>query len=53
MECKICSGDFATSPDKLVLCEHHQGFTHMGCCSYRCSQDGKMCVHGKAMYTKA
>jgi hypothetical protein len=50
--CKICTGDFKTSPDELVLCDHHDGMAHLGCCCYRCSMDGKPCVHGVAFYAK-
>jgi hypothetical protein len=52
MLCRICEGNFELSPDKIVLCEHHVGFVHMGCCNYRCSKDGKICRHGKAVYSK-
>jgi hypothetical protein len=50
--CKICSGSFADSPDKLVLCEHKTGLVHLGCCTNKCSQDHKPCIHCKAIYGK-
>jgi hypothetical protein len=50
--CKICSNNFQDSPDKLVLCEYKEGFVHLGCCTDRCSIDGKPCVHCVAQFTK-
>lgn len=50
--CKICANDFENSPDQLVLCEHHKGFTHHGCCTNRCSLDNKPCIHAKSIYAK-
>jgi hypothetical protein len=43
--CKVCSGEFNNSPDNLILCEHHSGIVHRGCCTDRCSLDGKPCKH--------
>lgn len=48
--CKMCKGDFHDSPDNLVLCEHHKGFVHYGCCVTNCSMDGKPCEHCKKEY---
>ncbi|HIJ13955.1 hypothetical protein J4399_02625 [Candidatus Woesearchaeota archaeon] len=50
--CKICSGAFQDSPDQLILCEHKEGFVHLGCCIDRCSMDGKPCEHSKGQYKK-
>jgi hypothetical protein len=50
--CKICTGDFEKSPDQLVLCEHHKGFVHYGCCTHRCSHEHKPCKHAKSIYSK-
>ncbi|MCK5283276.1 MAG: hypothetical protein KAK00_07750 [Nanoarchaeota archaeon] len=51
-DCKICSGNFADSPDELILCEHKGGLVHLGCCVSLCSGDGKPCQHSKAIYSK-
>jgi len=51
-DCKICTGDFKKSPDNLVLCENHKGFVHLGCCTHRCSMDGKPCKHCVGQYAK-
>jgi hypothetical protein len=46
----MCKGNFHDSPDNLVLCEHHEGFVHHGCCIATCSQDGKPCMHAVKEY---
>jgi len=53
VECKICTGDFETSPDNVVLCEHKRGLVHLGCCVYNCSLDKNPCKHAKAKYKKS
>ncbi len=50
--CNICKGNFDLSPDEIVLCEHKDGFVHLGCCVSLCSMDGKPCTHSKAIYAK-
>lgn len=50
--CKVCTGDFKTSPDDMVLCEHKEGSVHLGCCVYDCSLDRKPCVHALGVYKK-
>jgi len=50
--CKICGSNFEGSPDELVLCEHHDSFVHLGCCTGLCSMDGKPCDHAKSIYEK-
>jgi len=50
--CKVCNGAFPDSPDELVLCEHKDGFVHLGCCVSLCSGNGKPCSHCKAIYEK-
>lgn len=52
MECKLCSGNFPDSPDEIVMCDHKEGFVHLGCCVSSCSIDGKPCEHSKATYSK-
>jgi len=52
MECKICKGNFEESPDELLLCQHHQGAVHLGCCVSLCSMDGRPCGHCRAVYSK-
>ena len=52
MECKLCSVGFAESQDEVVLCNHHDGLVHMGCCTTNCSEDGKPCEHCEAIFTK-
>ena len=53
MKCVICTNHIEHSPDRMVVCEHKQGAVHYGCCTHRCSQNGKPCVHCKAIYDKA
>lgn len=50
--CKICTGTFHNSPDKMLLCKHKDGMVHMGCCTNRCSMDGKPCTNMMAMFSK-
>jgi hypothetical protein len=50
--CKICSGTFHNSPDRMLLCDHKDGSVHLGCCEHNCSMDGKPCKHKVAMYSK-
>jgi hypothetical protein len=52
MNCKICTGEFANSPDSIVLCKHHTGIVHLGCCINRCSMDKKPCMNKAAIYDK-
>ncbi len=52
VNCKICSGDFGSSPDSVVLCEHKEGAVHMGCCVHNCSSDMKPCQHCMGIYNK-
>lgn len=44
-KCKVCSNVFNDSPDNLILCKHHDGLVHRGCCTDKCSWDGKPCEH--------
>lgn len=50
--CRICKGNFQDSPDDIVLCGHHDGSIHLGCCVSLCSWDGKPCTHSKGVYEK-
>lgn len=50
--CKICTNNFQQSPDSLVLCQHKEGFVHLGCCIDNCSWDKKPCTHSVAVYDK-
>ena len=52
MQCKICSGDFKTSPDKVILCDNKKGSVHLGCCVNNCSMDQKPCEHSAGCYKK-
>lgn len=52
IKCAKCEGGIHDSPDNLVLCAHHKGFVHMGCCMYDCSQDGTPCMHAMSIYRK-
>lgn len=52
VSCKICNGQFDTSPDSIVLCEHKEGVIHFGCCVNKCSQDGQACKHALGVYNK-
>ena len=51
-KCKICEGNFKDSPDSLLLCNHHDGAVHLGCCINRCSWDKKPCGHCMGVYDK-
>ena len=50
VKCEICTGDFKTSPDKVVLCEHKGGVVHLGCCVHDCSEDNEPCKHSLGVY---
>jgi len=50
--CKICSGEFENSPDNIVLCNHHNGAVHNGCCVDKCSGDNKPCEHCVGEFSK-
>ncbi|MBW2980128.1 hypothetical protein KY360_01780 [Candidatus Woesearchaeota archaeon] len=52
VKCGICKGDFKTSPDKIVLCDHKSGAVHLGCCANNCSQDSTPCKHAVGVYSK-
>ena len=50
--CKVCSGKFRDSPDSLILCAHHDGLVHLGCCINRCSGHKSPCDHCASIYDK-
>ena len=52
VECKICNGQFDTSPDSIVLCKHKGGAVHLGCCVNNCSEDNQPCEHTAGVYDK-
>jgi hypothetical protein len=52
VNCKICSGEFLSSPDDVVLCEFKEGATHLGCCVHNCSMEGAPCIHAMGTYKK-
>ncbi|MBR9705799.1 hypothetical protein GOV14_02070 [Candidatus Pacearchaeota archaeon] len=52
VSCNICSGEFQSSPDSVVLCGFKDGLVHLGCCINDCSGDNKPCEHAIAMYDK-
>ncbi|MFH1126775.1 MAG: hypothetical protein ABIG84_05450 [archaeon] len=52
LDCKICNDKLHQGSKNLVLCEHKQGFVHLGCCSNNCSQHGAPCSHAIADYRK-
>jgi len=51
--CNICSGQFDTSPDSIVLCGYKEGAVHLGCCMYNCSMSREICEHALGKYDKA
>jgi len=53
VKCKVCTGHFVESKDSVVLCNHHDGAVHMGCCTDRCSEHGEPCDHSHGVYHKA
>lgn len=52
ISCKICTGNFKDSKDSLVVCEHHDGVVHLGCCIDKCSWDKKPCQNAHGVYDK-
>lgn len=50
--CKICGGQFDSSPDSIVLCKHKEGTVHLGCCMHNCSMDMKPCENSLGTYDK-
>jgi len=51
--CKICSGQFDTSPDSIVVCKQKEGVVHLGCCINNCSMDKQICEHALGKYNKS
>ncbi|MBN1156786.1 hypothetical protein JXA85_04160 [Candidatus Woesearchaeota archaeon] len=52
VRCKMCTGNFHQSPDSLVLCRHHGGFVHLGCCINVCSWNKQPCEHCMSTFEK-
>ena len=52
LKCKVCNVVFNDSPDDLILCHHHEGPIHFGCCVDRCSHDHKPCEHSLGRYKR-
>lgn len=52
VKCKICGNDFEDSSDDIIMCKHHKGAVHFGCCINNCSKEFKPCVHAIAQYVK-
>lgn len=52
VKCMMCGGDFKESPDNLVMCGHHRGPVHMGCCVNNCSGQKMPCEHSQAVFKK-
>ncbi|MBW2974597.1 hypothetical protein KY366_02670 [Candidatus Woesearchaeota archaeon] len=52
MKCKICDGDFKSSPDSVLLCGHKEGAVHLGCCINNCSWNKQPCGHSTGTYEK-
>jgi hypothetical protein len=52
VECKICNGQFDTSPDSVILCDYKDSIIHLGCCVNNCSWDKKPCKHALSLYEK-
>jgi hypothetical protein len=50
--CHVCTGHFKESKDSVVLCNHHKGPVHLGCCTDNCSGDGEPCGHSHGVYHK-
>jgi len=50
--CNICNGTFNDSPDSVVMCKHHAGAVHLGCCTDVCSEQGSPCEHSCGIYDK-
>ena len=50
--CKVCTGKFRDSPDSLILCKHHDGMVHLGCCINDCSEHKAPCDHCSGVYDK-
>ncbi|MFH1132957.1 MAG: hypothetical protein V1735_00545 [Nanoarchaeota archaeon] len=52
MKCRICENSFQNSPDSIVVCNHHCGVVHLGCCRDRCSNHKAPCMHAQGVYDK-
>lgn len=52
VKCKVCEGDFKSSPDSVILCEHKDGAVHLGCCINDCSKNKMPCDHSCGLYDK-
>ena len=52
VKCKKCLGSLKHSPDKIVICNFHEGPVHYGCCTHDCSMDGMPCMHATSVYEK-
>lgn len=53
VKCKICSGQFDTSPDSIILCKYKEGVVHLGCCINNCSMNREICEHALGKYDKS
>ncbi|MBU0980380.1 MAG: hypothetical protein KJ709_06225 [Nanoarchaeota archaeon] len=52
VKCKLCNNQFHNSPDSLVVCNHHGGPVHLGCCRDNCSEHNAPCEHAQGIYDR-
>ncbi|MFH1916271.1 MAG: hypothetical protein ABIJ21_03325 [Nanoarchaeota archaeon] len=52
LTCKVCTVPFTNDNQEVLLCGHHEGFVHVGCCTDVCSQHGTPCEHHVATFVK-
>jgi len=52
MICNVCTWGFRESTDHVIVCKHHKGPVHLGCCRDRCLKNGKPCRHSIGMYKR-
>nr|MCK4929529.1 hypothetical protein [Nanoarchaeota archaeon] len=51
-KCKICGVDFTQGTDSIVMCRHHGGNVHLGCCMDICSWEKTPCHHAVGVFQK-
>lgn len=51
-KCNICGVGFTGETSSIVMCKHHSGNVHVGCCMDLCSWDKKPCNHAIGVFEK-
>ncbi|MBU1199083.1 MAG: hypothetical protein KKF46_01010 [Nanoarchaeota archaeon] len=50
--CRVCGQDFNDENSSLVICRHHEGNVHLGCCLDTCSWSKEPCHHCVGVFGK-